>query len=312
MKIGQFKKNGEKKLIVIDNNNVYENSFEQNPNTNELIKSIKFENLSKLIKELIKSNKLIKISENEDFLYKNNYLMLKPVEPSEAWAAGVTYKRQAIEHDKDLKKKGRNDDLYYYVYKNDRVEIFFKGTSRTLVGSGENLWLRSDSKLIMPEAELDLVIGPTGLPVAYTLGNDLTAWDIESECPLYLSQAKIWQGSGSIGPWMIPVENINSPYSFKINCTVKRNDDIVLNSTGNTSNLKRSIEELCYYMNLSNKVLPGTVLFTGTACIIDHNFSLKDGDILEISNPEIGILNNKISLHSKEEKNYSLREEEKL
>ena len=94
MKIGQFKKNGEKKLIVIDNNNVYENSFEQNPNTNELIKSIKFENLSKLIKELIKSNKLIKISENEDFLYKNNYLMLKPVEPSEAWAAGVTYKRQ--------------------------------------------------------------------------------------------------------------------------------------------------------------------------------------------------------------------------
>ncbi len=308
MKIGQFKKEGKLNLIVVQKNNVYQNSLDQSPKSTDLISSLKEETLTEAINKLIKKKKLIKISDTEKFLFKNNYLMLKPVDAMEAWAAGVTYKRQAIEHDNDLKKKGKNDDLYQYAYKNQRVEIFFKGTSRTMVGPYEKLWLRSDSKLIMPEAELVLVIGSKGLPVAYTLGNDLTAWDIESECPLYLSQAKIWEGSGSIGPWIVPVEDFETPYSFEINCVVKRNNSNIINSVGNTSGLKRSIEELCYYMNLSNKTSPGTVLFTGTACIIDHKFTLKEGDIVEVSNSKIGILSNEVLCHSKEKKKYMLRE----
>ena len=252
----------------------------------------------------------MKIGFSEKYLSKNGYSLLRPIDLPEAWAAGVTYKRQAIEHDKDLKKMGKNEDLYYYVYKNERVEIFFKGLSRSIVGPGEKLWLRSDSTLVMPEAELVLIIGKKGMPVAYTLGNDLTAWDIESECPLYLSQAKIWNGSGSIGPWIVPIETIGSPYSFDLKCIVKRNNEIVLEASGSTSELKRSIEELCYYVNLSNKVLPGSVLFTGTTCVIDHKFGLKKKDVIEISNPLIGNLINEINIHPIEKKNYIKRNEE--
>jgi 2-dehydro-3-deoxy-D-arabinonate dehydratase len=142
------------------------------------------------------------------------------------------------------------------------------------------------------------------------LGNDLTAWDIESECPLYLSQAKIWNGSGSIGPWIVPIETISSPYSFDLKCIIKRNNKIVLETSGNTSELKRSIEELCYYVNLSNKVLPGSVLFTGTTCVIDHKFGLKKKDVIEISSPSIGNLINEINIHPIEKKNYIKRNKE--
>ena len=266
--------------------------------------------LSEYIYHLIKLKKCMKIGFSEKYLSKNGYSLLRPIDLPEAWAAGVTYKRQAIEHDKDLKKKGKNEDLYYYVYKNERVEIFFKGLSRSIVGPGEKLWLRSDSTLVMPEAELVLIIGKKGMPVAYTLGNDLTAWDIESECPLYLSQAKIWNGSGSIGPWIVPIETIGSPYSFDLKCIVKRNNEIVLEASGSTSELKRSIEELCYYVNLSNKVLLGSVLFTGTTCVIDHKFGLKKKDVIEISNPLIGNLINEINIHPIEKKNYIKRNEE--
>ena len=308
MKIGQLKLNEESRLVVIDGENIYQNSQNQSPNTVDIIKNLKNKSLSEEIKNLIKSNKIVKISDDKDYLNKKKYTPTKPVYPNEAWAAGVTYKKQALEHDKDLKKKGKETDLYYYVYKNERVEIFFKGTNRTLVGSNEKLMLRSDSNLIMPEAELVLIIGPNEYPIAYTLGNDLTAWDIESECPLYLSQAKIWQGSGSIGPWMVPVEEFDDAYNFEIKCLVKRNNSLLIESTGNTSELKRSIEELCYYMNLSNKVSPGSVLFTGTACILDHNVGLKEGDEVKIISNKIGELTNKIHLHSHQDKKYVKRD----
>ena len=140
MKIGQFKKEGKLNLIVVQKNNVYQNSLDQSPKSTDLISSLKEETLTEAINKLIKKKKLIKISDTEKFLFKNNYLMLKPVDAMEAWAAGVNYKRQPIEHDNDLKKKGKNDDLYQYAYNNQRVEIFFKGTSRTIVGPYEKLW----------------------------------------------------------------------------------------------------------------------------------------------------------------------------
>ena len=304
MKIGQFKKNKKKYLLVVYNGQVYQNNSRLSPNTVDLVRNLGKKNLTSKILELIKNSKFKKILNKEELIYKK-YKPLKPIDITEAWAVGVTYRRQALEHDKDLRLKGKKDDLYFYVYKNHRAEVFFKGVSRTIVGSNEKLYLRSDSKLIMPEPELVLIIGNNGLPVGYTLGNDLTAWDIEKECPLYLSQAKVWEGSGSFGPWIIPTETVSTPYDFEIKCKVIRKKKIILESTGNTKDLKRSVEELCYFMNLSNKVSPGSVLFTGTACVIDHNFSLKKNDLVSISNSQIGNLENYIDLHKKDKKYYN-------
>jgi len=313
LKIGQCVYNDQTYVVIVHANGIYRVEQNHLVNTQELI--VKAGNLpiTEYINSLIKSNIALKVSDSEDSLVKEGYVNRRPVDPPEAWAVGVTYRRQALEHDRDLRnKKGKTEDLYQYAYENERAEVFFKGLSRTIVGSGDELWLRPDSSLVMPEAELVLVIGNHGLPVAYTLGNDLTAWDIESECPLYLNQAKIWNGSGSIGPWMIPVDDIINPYSLELRCLVKRDKKVILDVSGNTAGLKRSIEELCYYMNYSNLVESGSILYTGTTCVIDHNFYLRKDDLVEISTPLIGILQNSIKIHVDIIKDYPIREGKEL
>ncbi len=307
MKIGQIEIKNKKKILIIDDNKIYINLDSFKFNTMDLILSLKKnENLSSKIKKLISLKKLKRVNLKEDELYKS-VKILKPIESEEAWAVGVTYKRQAMEHDKDLSKGKKKIDLYKYVYSNYRAEVFFKGLKRSIKGTNTDIYLRSDSKLIMPEAELVLVIGKNGLPVGLTLGNDLTAWDIEKECPLYLNQAKIWNGSGSFGPWIVPIERIKNPYDLNISCKVIREKKLILDSSGSTKDLKRSFEELCYFMNLSNNVSPGSILYTGTACVINHNFSLKKNDKVQIYNSVIGKLENKVNLHKKEKKYYKIR-----
>ncbi len=306
MKIGQIKIKNKRKLLIIYKEEFYVNDKSLSCMSIDLIKSLKKkEKLSKKIENLIKNKKLKKIN-LKNKIYKK-FKILKPIDCEEAWAVGVTYKRQAKEHDNDLSKKGKKTDLYSYVYSNYRAEVFFKGLKRSINGTNSSLFLRSDSKLVMPEAELVLVIGNEGLPIGFTLGNDLTAWDIEKECPLYLNQAKIWSGSGSIGPWIIPIESIKNPYDLNISCQVLRKGKMILDSMGNTKDLKRSFEELCYFMNLSNKVSPGSVLYTGTACVIDHNFALKENDNVIVYNKYLGKLVNTIKIHKDNKKNYKKR-----
>lgn len=315
MKIGQVQnfKGNVKNVFVINKEGVYILNSDVITSTRNLIdKCDQGQSLSDVIQLLLNQGYGIKIAQSEKEFLNREFKLLRPVDPPEAWAVGVTYKRQAQEHDKDLQKqRGKYDNLYTYAYGNERAEVFFKGLSRTIVGSGEDLWLRPDSKLVMPEAEVVLVIGKGGGPVGFTLGNDLTAWDIESECPLYLNQAKIWTGSGSIGPYIVPCECSPGPYSFDLRCVVMRKRKMVLDVSGSTSGLKRSIEELCYFLNFANQVESGTVFYTGTTCVIDHEFSLKEGDIVEVSCPIIGALTNRVAIRKFPERNYTIREEGK-
>lgn len=309
MKIGQCVYNNQSYVVVVHESGVYRVGRDYLVDVQDLIIQAGKCPLGEYINGLIETDIVHKVSDSEASLAQKGYVLRRPVDMPEAWAVGVTYRRQALEHDRDLRnKKGKTEDLYQYAYENERAEVFFKGFSRTIVGSGDELWLRSDSSLVMPEAELVLMIGNDGLPVAYTLGNDLTAWDIESECPLYLSQAKIWTGSGSIGPWLVPVEKAINPYSFDLRCLVQREGEVALDVSGSTSGLKRSIEELCFYMNYSNLVAPGTVLYTGTTCVVDHDFDLKKGDSVEISTPLIGVLENTINVHDDVIKDFPIRE----
>ena len=124
MKIGQFKKNKKKYLLVVYNGQVYQNNSRLSPNTVDLVRNLGKKNLTSKILELIKNSKFKKILNKEELIYKK-YKPLKPIDITEAWAVGVTYRRQALEHDKDLRLKGKKDDLYFYVYKNHRAEVFF-------------------------------------------------------------------------------------------------------------------------------------------------------------------------------------------
>lgn len=234
--------------------------------------------------------------------------ILTPIDPPEVWACGVTYQRQAAEHDDDIRRRtARTESLYDYVYRNERVEVFFKGFSRTMSAHGSPVQLRADARQTLPESELVLVLGPHGRIVGFTLGNDLTAWDIERECPLYLNQAKIWDGSGSLGPFLFPSSDLDDPYACEFGCRVIRNGELIMESHGSARGMKRSLEELCHFLRFNNAVPAGTVLFTGTACVIPHDFTLEDGDIVEVSEASIGRLVNPVIRAAAPEVNYPRR-----
>jgi 2-dehydro-3-deoxy-D-arabinonate dehydratase len=152
-----------------------------------------------------------------------------------------------------------------------------------------------------------LVLGEDGLPIGYTLGNDLTAWDIERECPLYLNQAKIWDGASSVGPYIVPADVFGDPYDCQVECQVYRGDDCIIDSKGSTVELKRSLEELCYYLTYNNTVPSGTLLFTGTACVIPHDFALAEGDIVRVSVEGLGVLENPMKKLSSPPANFTTR-----
>jgi 2-dehydro-3-deoxy-D-arabinonate dehydratase len=308
MKLAQVIYQSEKFILINDNDSITLSFSDKARSTLDLINNYQGNTLSDKIFSYQKEAQ-IKLETNESQLeVLKDFKWLTCIDAPEVWAVGVTYKRQAKEHDDDIKvTTNKTDELYTFVYENERAEVFFKGFNRTIKAHGESLLLRGDSELVLPEAESVLVLGDGGQLLGFTYGNDLTAWDLEKECPLYLNQAKIWDGSAGVGQYIIPYEQIKDPYDFKLICTVHRDGKEVINSVGNTQGLKRSYEELIYYLRLNNSVPSGTLLFTGTACIIPHDFSLRDGDTVTVEKEGYGKMVNSVEKLKVPNKNFKVR-----
>ena len=223
-----------------------------------------------------------------------------PIRSEEVWASGVTYLKSRDA--RNLESKATSDSFYDRVYIAERPELFMKSTKNRTVGPQTPVYLRTDSKWLIPEPELGLVLNKHGKIVGYTIGNDMSSRDIEGENPLYLPQAKIWKHSCSIGPSIRLAETVEDPYNFSIICRIFRNDNLVFNDSANTSQLKRKYEELVRYLLKDNVIFDGTVLLTGTCVVPDEDFSLEDGDIIEIEIPGIGVLRNPVETQKSKNK----------
>jgi len=216
-----------------------------------------------------------------------------PVTPPEVWACGCTYAPSAEFRDAEL---GGREGMYNYVYRADRPEIFFKGTSRICVGPGESIGIRCDSQFTAPEPELALVIDGQGRIQGYTLGNDVSAWDIERENALYLTQSKVYLGSCALGPVMVTADEIDNPYGLHITCSVLRDGQTIFQGSVSTSQLYRRLEELIEFLMRANPVPAGTVVLTGTGIIVPEEAALRAGDEVRIEVPEIGVLSNPVAV----------------
>lgn len=217
--------------------------------------------------------------------------LLQPIVPPEVWAAGVTYERsrRAREAESDVA------DVYERVYDARRPEIFFKATPSRCVGPNMPLGLRGDSRWIVPEPELALILdGKLGI-VGFTLGNDMSCRDIEGENPLYLPQAKVFANCCSLGPAVLLAEG-NAMPEFVISCRILREGKTVFEDKTSTEKMHRSVEELVRYLERYNPVPAMTTLLTGTGIIPPENFSLRAGDVVEISSSSIGVLRNPVEL----------------
>jgi 2-dehydro-3-deoxy-D-arabinonate dehydratase len=214
---------------------------------------------------------------------------LIPLQPREVWGCGCTYETSATFRDAE---HGTREGFYAHVYKADRPEIFFKGTARVCVGPGQPIGIRSDSKFTAPEPELALVLGVKGRILGYTLANDVSAWDIERENPLYLPQSKTYSACCALGPVVVTVDEIDDARALEMTCAVIRDGAPIFSGATSISRLGRSFETLVDYLLRSNPVPAGSVVLTGTGIIVKEDAALAAGDVVTIKIPEIGELAN--------------------
>ncbi|MFM1650784.1 fumarylacetoacetate hydrolase family protein [Brevibacillus sp. B_LB10_24] len=221
--------------------------------------------------------------------------LLTPIVAPEVWAAGVTYERSREARNYEA-TGGKLDTTTFYdkVYDAERPEIFLKSTPSRTVGPDQAVCLRSDSHWQIPEPELGLVLDKTGQILGYTIGNDMSCRDIEGENPLYLPQAKIWKNSCSIGPAIRLAETVGDPYQFQMSCRIFRNGEKIVEGFAHTGQLHRSLDELVSFLLRDNELADGTVLLTGTTIVPPNDFTLADGDRVEIEISQIGTLTNPV------------------
>lgn len=213
-----------------------------------------------------------------------------PIGSQEVWAAGVTYLRSRTARMEESKAAG-GGDFYERVYAADRPELFFKATARRVVGPGAHVSVRGDSRWSVPEPELALVVDRDGRIVGYTIGNDMSARDIEGENPLYLPQAKVYRESCALGPCVL-VSREPLPVDTSITLLVTRNGAEVCGGQTTLRSLKRGLDELVGFLYRDNDFPDGCVLLTGTGVVPPDAFTLESGDVIAITVPPIGTLRN--------------------
>jgi 2-dehydro-3-deoxy-D-arabinonate dehydratase len=216
-----------------------------------------------------------------------------PVDAPEIWAAGVTYVESRDAREFESGERGR--EFYRRIYDAERPEVFLKDAGgRRTVASGEPIGVRGDSNWSVPEPELGVVIDASGAIVGYTIGNDVSARDIEGANPLYLPQAKIFSASCALGPLMLVKGAAGSRVpEFEITLRIRSDDDRPkFEGRTSTGSMRRSFEELVSYVLRYNRVGDGTVVLTGTGLVPPDDVTLEEGDVVEVEVPGLGTLRN--------------------
>ena len=219
--------------------------------------------------------------------------LMSPVEGQEVWAAGVTYYRSRGARMEESKDAG-GGNFYDRVYSAERPELFFKSTASRTVGHGGKVRIRKDAQWSVPEPELTLVVSPRGKIIGYTIGNDMSSRDIEGENPLYLPQAKVYDGSCALGPGIL-VTTSPLPHSTEILLEIVRRGRVEFAGSVALSELKRDPKTLVEYLFRDNSFPNGCFLMTGTGIVPPSTFTLAVGDKVRITIDPIGTLENEVA-----------------
>ncbi len=219
--------------------------------------------------------------------------ILAPAANQEVWAAGVTYYRSRNARMEESKDAG-GGNFYDRVYSAERPELFFKAAGTRVIGPNGRVRIRSDATWSVPEPELTMLINPAGRIVGYTIGNDMSSRDIEGENPLYLPQAKVYDGSCALGPGILLCSDPLAK-STAIHLEITRAGEIAFTGDTTLAELKRDPRQLVEYLLRDNTFPHGVFLMTGTGIVPGDDFTLSSGDVIRISIDQIGLLENTVT-----------------
>ena len=233
-----------------------------------------------------------KLKPNREALEYIQSALEAPIQNQEIWACGVTYIRSMVGRQEESKNSG-GSDFYARVYEAERPEIFFKATASRTVGHGEKVRIRKDSTWDVPEPELTLVVTSSGKIIGYTIGNDMSSRSIEGENPLYLPQAKTYDGSAAVGPCILISEE-PLPEDTNIQIQINRGGREVFSGSVAINQIKRKLKDLVSYLYRETSFPFGCLVMTGTGIVPPNDFTLKKDDQICIHIQHIGTLINTV------------------
>ena len=219
--------------------------------------------------------------------------VLAPIGRQELWATGVTYFRSKQGRQEESKNAG-GGDFYQRVYEAERPEVFFKAPGWRVRASGQKVRIRRDSTWDAPEPELTLFITSGRKIVGYTIGNDMSSRSIEGENPLYLPQAKNYDGAAALGPCLY-VPDAPLPPETTISLQVLRDAKTAYGGEVHIDQIKRKFEDLAEFLFREMAFPDGAFLMTGTGIVPGSDFTLEAGDLIRIEIPPIGVLENTVA-----------------
>jgi 2-dehydro-3-deoxy-D-arabinonate dehydratase len=227
-------------------------------------------------------------------------LLLPPLDGlMELWAAGVTYERSR----EARVAESTEQSVYERVYDAERPELFFKSQPWRVVTDGEPIAVRDDSPLNVPEPELALVVNRRAETVGYLVADDVSSRSIEGENPLYLPQAKVYGGAAAVSTGIVPAWEVADPAELEIRMTVRRTDDggsrgdfVAYEAATSTAAFHRAPETLVHHLFRAQPFPDGAVLSTGTGIVPEMDFTLHEGDAVEIAIEGVGVLSNPVAL----------------
>jgi len=250
-----------------------------------------FLNDDSLHAKILREIREIKPSHEAAMLVKGD--LLPPIQSQEIWASGVTYYRSKVGRQEESKESGAAD-FYGRVYEAERPELFFKATPHRTVGHGGKVKIRKDSTWNVPEPELTLVITSSGKIIGYTIGNDMSSRSIEGENPLYLPQAKTYDGSAALGPCIYVTEG-PLPENTLIQIVINRKQAPVFKGEVAINQIKRKFQDLVSFLYRECSFPYGSFLMTGTGIVPSNEFTLQSGDEVRITIEPIGTLCNTVA-----------------
>ncbi|MGP6086098.1 fumarylacetoacetate hydrolase family protein [Antarctobacter jejuensis] len=187
------------------------------------------------------------------------------------------------------------------------AEVFSKAQPMSAVGFGASVGLHPISTWNNPEPEIVLACDSRGRIRGATLGNDVNLRDVEGRSALLLGKAKDNNASCAIGPMLRLFDDsysLDDARQAELTLTVTGEDGFVLNGRSSMSQISRDPEDLVSQTHGAHHQYPdGFFLMLGTLFaptkdrdVPGGGFTHKLGDVVEISEPSLGLLRNTVRL----------------